>query len=85
MAGWAPPALPVWFVVPARRAGLARAHDLGTDPVAVTLGERVVNSGASPRVPERRDHPLVRRTSASSGARVGVGRAERLPEVIMAE
>src|ERR671913_1061345 len=56
----APPALPVRVVLPAGRAELVGTHDLGADPVTVALGEGIVDSGASARVPEPgTEHPLV--------------------------
>ena len=56
----APPALPVRVVLPAGRAELVGAHDLGADAVAVALGEGVVDAGGSARVPEPgAEHPLV--------------------------
>src|SRR4051812_6839426 len=45
-----PPALPLGVLVPARRAELVRAHDLGPDPRAVLLGERVVDTAATARL-----------------------------------
>src|SRR3954454_7416269 len=56
----APPAAPVRVVLPAGRAELVGAHDLGADPGAVALGEGVVDTGGAGRVPEAgREHPLV--------------------------
>src|SRR3954451_13258129 len=43
----APPALPVGVVLPAGRAELVRAHDLGADAVLVLLGDRVIDAGAA--------------------------------------
>jgi hypothetical protein len=55
-----PPAPPVRVVVPAGRAELVGAHDLGADAVTVALREGVVDSGAPARVPEPgTEHPLV--------------------------
>src|SRR5262245_15462685 len=56
----APPALPVRVVLPAGRAELVGTHDLGADAVTVALGEGVVDSGGSGRVPKPgSEHPLV--------------------------
>ncbi len=56
----APPALPVRVVLPAGRAELVGAHDLGADAVTVALSEGVVYSGGSARIPEPgSEHPLV--------------------------
>ena len=41
-----PPALPVRVVVPAGRAELLRAHDLGANPRTEQLGEGVVDAAA---------------------------------------
>jgi hypothetical protein len=56
----APPALPVRVVLPAGRAELVGAHDLGADAVTVALGEGVVDAGGSAGIPEPgTEHPLV--------------------------
>src|SRR5690606_15553526 len=55
-----PPAPPLRVLVPARRPELVGSHDLGSDPLAVLLGERVVEAVASLLGPEPgADHPLV--------------------------
>jgi hypothetical protein len=56
----APPAIPVRVVLPAGRAELVGAHDLGADAVTVALGEGVVDAGGAAGIPEPgTEHPLV--------------------------
>ena len=79
----APPPLPVGVVLPARRAELARAHDLGADARLVLLGERVVDAGAAARRRHDRgaeaggEHPLVQPVAG-----VTEGRLERRPSPV---
>src|SRR5690606_429906 len=55
-----PPAFPVGVVLPAGRAELVGAHDLGADAVTVALSERNVDSRGAAGVPEPgAEHPLV--------------------------
>ena len=62
----APPPAPLRVVLPARRAELAGAHDLRTDPWPVAFGHRVVETLGATRLAEHlttgeasREHPLV--------------------------
>ena len=61
----APPPRPIGVVLPARRAELARAHDLGADARLVLLGDRVVDADGAARASHDPgaeaggDHPLV--------------------------
>jgi hypothetical protein len=56
--------LPVGVVLPARRAELVRAHDLGPDARLALLGPRVVHAGAAAGAAQDRraeaggEHPL---------------------------
>ena len=47
-----PPPAPLRVVLPARRAELARAHDLRTDPGAVPFGHRVIDTLSAARLAE---------------------------------
>ena len=62
----APPPAPLRIVLPARRAELARAHDLRTDPGSVLDGHRVIDPLGTARLAEEftaaepgGEHPLV--------------------------
>ena len=48
----APPPVPLRVVLPARRAELAVAHDLRTDPGSVPVGHRVIETLGAARLAE---------------------------------
>ena len=61
-----PPSAPVRVVLPTRRAELARAHDLRTDPGSVPVGHHVIDPLGAARLAEHftaaesgGEHPLV--------------------------